>query len=544
MAIQDINHGTIAGDETGEDLFTAFEKTNANFVEMYAHAAEGTIHFTQASISITESQISDFDSADYLPLSGGVMTGNTSFTDSNKLFFGNGSDASFHWDGTELQIDPDVNRGAIPKNMSMNSGLDITKTSASSEVIGLGFDIISTSTTSNSSATALRGTCTMAGVVDAFPPRVEGIVSELIQSASGVSGDWTEGAMYVADFSRTTSKSAGILSAYRVGALLFDVSGSGLVADELNGFHVATNTYNATLSGSMPTTVRGLFVEVMTPAVISGTPSVDVLGIQITKQDPAKISGTATGIWLAGDDAGADIVFGAGQDASIYYNASDLVIDPALTGSGRVNIQANGLTLPAGTATAGTSPLKLQSGTLMTTPEDGAMEYIDGHLYFTDGVRGALVRTYDVITSTTTFDTTAAKETIYTYTLAADGVYIDQRLLLNLSGHLNAKSASEAITFEVSLDGSIIHTIAAVPPNGSTGWKFEYHLTVRTIGSSGTVIDFAEYSDSNSTISDAEATTHSINTTTSSALLVTAQWGTSDVSNSISVTQGDLTVKH
>jgi hypothetical protein len=43
------------------------------------------------------------------------------------------------------------------------------------------------------------------------------------------------------------------------------------------------------------------------------------------------------------------------------------------------------LDLPAGTATAGTAPLKLATGTALTTPEDGAVEYHDSHLYFTVG---------------------------------------------------------------------------------------------------------------------------------------------------------------
>jgi len=36
MARQIINNGTVAGDNTGEILFTAFEKTNDNFQELYS----------------------------------------------------------------------------------------------------------------------------------------------------------------------------------------------------------------------------------------------------------------------------------------------------------------------------------------------------------------------------------------------------------------------------------------------------------------------------------------------------------------------------
>ena len=43
------------------------------------------------------------------------------------------------------------------------------------------------------------------------------------------------------------------------------------------------------------------------------------------------------------------------------------------------------LHLPAGTATAETAPLKLTSGTNLTTPEDGAFEFDGTNLYFTVG---------------------------------------------------------------------------------------------------------------------------------------------------------------
>lgn len=43
------------------------------------------------------------------------------------------------------------------------------------------------------------------------------------------------------------------------------------------------------------------------------------------------------------------------------------------------------LHLKAGTATANTAPLKLTTGTALTTPEDGAIEYHSSHLYFTIG---------------------------------------------------------------------------------------------------------------------------------------------------------------
>jgi len=54
------------------------------------------------------------------------------------------------------------------------------------------------------------------------------------------------------------------------------------------------------------------------------------------------------------------------------------------------------LHLPAGTATAGTAPQKFTAGTLLTTKELGAVEFIDdgtdGKLYITLNIGGTLTR--------------------------------------------------------------------------------------------------------------------------------------------------------
>ena len=70
------------------------------------------------------------------------------------------------------------------------------------------------------------------------------------------------------------------------------------------------------------------------------------------------------------------------------------------------NNAANGghhkVTIRAGTATAGTAPLKFTSGTLLTTPEAGAIEFNADKLYFTKttGPTRQTVATYDVTGAT------------------------------------------------------------------------------------------------------------------------------------------------
>ena len=49
MAREIINNGTVAGDGTGEILFTAFEKTNSNFEELYSDKIENVVYINSAS---------------------------------------------------------------------------------------------------------------------------------------------------------------------------------------------------------------------------------------------------------------------------------------------------------------------------------------------------------------------------------------------------------------------------------------------------------------------------------------------------------------
>lgn len=84
---------------------------------------------------------------------------------------------------------------------------------------------------------------------------------------------------------------------------------------------------------------------------------------------------------------GNNIVFStdSGTTANVYIKNGGNV------GIGTVSPTAK-LHLPASTASAGTAPLKINSGTLMTTPESGAIEYDGTNLYITlGGVRKTIV---------------------------------------------------------------------------------------------------------------------------------------------------------
>jgi hypothetical protein len=62
-------------------------------------------------------------------------------------------------------------------------------------------------------------------------------------------------------------------------------------------------------------------------------------GLEIEPQTSGVIN---QGMALSGDGIGADLIFGAGFDANIFYDGSNLIIDPDLVGSGRVLIGTTG----------------------------------------------------------------------------------------------------------------------------------------------------------------------------------------------------------
>ena len=119
----------------------------------------------------------------------------------------------------------------------------------------------------------------------------------------------------------------------------------------------------------------------------------------------------------------------AGTNATVTRNwASRILGNVLITGNtyhGATGVAPTAVVhLKAGTATAGTSPLKLTSGTNMTTAEDGAIEY-NGTNYFgsVGSVRYTLAKTLTA-SATLDFPSTAAQsqsDLTITVTGAADG---------------------------------------------------------------------------------------------------------------------------
>jgi len=79
-------------------------------------------------------------------------------------------------------------------------------------------------------------------------------------------------------------------------------------------------------------------IEVTTPSQTTGTIAVQT-GVEIQPQ----LYGTLNqGLWMSGNAAGSDIILGSAKSARIFYDGTNLIINPRLAGTGRVYIGPTG----------------------------------------------------------------------------------------------------------------------------------------------------------------------------------------------------------
>lgn len=140
------------------------------------------------------------------------------------------------------------------------------------------------------------------------------------------------------------------------------------------------------------------------------------VGIQCVAVGKNAGCGNATGSFVKcvflGADSGADSNYRSGSIAIGYFarfNADNVCVIGD-SGADAMNLgvclgaPTARLHLPGGKTTAGGASLKLNSGALLASPEDGAIEHNNGHLYFTSGSTRTQLdgqnSTWTVITST------------------------------------------------------------------------------------------------------------------------------------------------
>jgi len=236
-------------------------------------------------------------------------------------------------------------------------------------------------------------------------------------------------------------------------------------------------------------------------------------------------------------------VFRANGTTGQYQNSDVYIDDLGNVGIGVVS-PTSALELKAGTATV--SPLKFNSGTLMTVPEKGAFEFFDDHLYFSKraGIRYGTVLANGVKTTTTTVTNTTTETDIFTQTWPANTFHADEVIEIVLSGTFTNASASDDFTVRVDV-GGIVHTFARAGGNETdAGWEIVARFIIRTIGATGTYVDFIKYTENGNTVYASAHQEHTFNSTISNDFSVSVQWVNAKAGNTFSCTQGFVRYNH
>lgn len=260
--------------------------------------------------------------------------------------------------------------------------------------------------------------------------------------------------------------------------------------------------------------------------------------------------------------------FGLGEDASMTYDGTNFIINPKEVGSGYLSVLGNlivdgkigiGETTPtaylhlkAGTASAGTAPIKFEAGTLLTTPESGTIEYDGNKFYITNnGKQKAIDRTSDVATSTVTVENTTVETTLWTGDMPANCLDAGNMFKFHADGVVEngGSTAADEVTIRIKVGGV---TKVTLNPNtktlaSNTPWHIEANACQRTIGASGSramhihlvIGDPTSTGDEIRTVAVAN-----IDTTASMDVTVTAQWASADAANIISLYQGFMEYKN
>lgn len=191
-------------------------------------------------------------------------------------------------------------------------------------------------------------------------------------------------------------------------------------------------------------------------------------GSQVSMQHTLAASAGALQ-FVFNDASGAVFSDTRGTKNGIQYAASGYVTsDRSLTDREYVlgaKTFTGSQTLRAGTATTGTAPLYLQSGTALTTPANGALEYHSSHLYFTIGsTRYQLDQQGGIGGSTGSTDNAILRaDGTGGSTMQASSVFIDDTANLTLG------TASIAGNRYITVSSSTSAADLILDPQGTTG---------------------------------------------------------------------------
>ena len=225
------------------------------------------------------------------------------------------------------------------------------------------------------------------------------------------------------------------------------------------------------------TTARTIWMERNTTAATAGQ--------GLTLSSGGAIAGTAD---LAGGDLNlqSGIGTGTGSSAMHFFTATGSTTGTTdntptekmtILGNGNVGIGTTGPTavlhLKAGTATAGTAPLKLTAGTALGTSEAGAIEFDSSHLWFTVANGGSRYQ-LDQQTGGGRLDQIAAANTTATIDSLTNAIA------------WNWSTATTQNPFSMSANGLTTGSLLTLSSNGTAALTGEKGLNISLSGVNGT----------------------------------------------------------
>jgi len=282
----------------------------------------------------------------------------------------------------------------------------------------------------------------------------------------------------------------------------------------------------------------------------------------LMKRSRASGANINAGDWLGkfqfyGQVAGADMSYGGlGYISSDLNRAGRLFfydgvgaekISFLTTGEMGIGVSAPtaSLNIKAGTAT--NPPLKFTSGTDLTNPEVGSVEYDGCRLKVTNvATQKAIDRTSDVAVSTVTVANTTTETTLWTGAMAANSLCAGNLFKFHADGIVSngGPSATDQITFRVKVGGNTLVTLTPTTRAMGVGahWHINANATQRTLGAAGSRAIHLEL-DIDSITSHAIAVAN-VDTTASMDVTLTAQWASAAADNTISLYQGFMEYKN
>ena len=149
------------------------------------------------------------------------------------------------------------------------------------------------------------------------------------------------------------------------------------------------------------------------------------------------------------------------------------------------------------------------------------------------------VQTNTVTVANTTSETTLSGSGVGSLVLPANFLITGRSLRVRGFGY-HSSTGNPTITLKFKLGSIVVGTITGTSGNGSNdGFEFDGILTCRTTGASGTVFVQGRYEElQNSGLREGggNTSTTTIDTTASQTVSITAQWGTANAGNTISLT--------